>query len=62
MVMSGLVKTFEINEKEYYTYDAYTGRGIHGENLGPTKIIGAEYKLVTYFSLKEYNAKCFWSW
>lgn len=31
--------------------------GIYCENLGPVRLIGAEYKIVTYLSLSDYNRK-----
>ncbi len=56
--MVGLNSADEINSSDYYTYEPYDyTRAFYYENLGPTKVIGAEYKLVTYFSLKEYNTK-----
>ncbi|KAE9522614.1 hypothetical protein AGLY_016977 [Aphis glycines] len=57
-MMVGLNSANEINSSEYYTYVPYEqSKVFYYENLGPTKVIGAEYKLVTYFSLKEYNTK-----
>ncbi|XP_025203228.1 uncharacterized protein LOC112600257 [Melanaphis sacchari] len=56
--MVGISKANDINSSDYYTYTPYEqDKGLHYENLGPVRIIGAEYKLITYFSLKEYNAK-----
>jgi hypothetical protein len=31
--------------------------GLYFENYGPTRLIGAEYKLIMYLSLAEYNKK-----
>lgn len=56
--MIGFNSTNKINSLDYYTYEPYDHtRVFYYENLGPTKVIRAEYKLVTYFSLKEYNTK-----
>jgi len=57
-MMRGIIKADEINPSEYYTYTPYEqNKGLYFENLGPTRVIGAEYKLITYFSIKEYNTK-----
>ena len=57
-MLGGLIKADEINSSEYFTYTPYEqNRGLYFENLGPTRVIGAEYKLITYFSIKDYNAK-----
>ncbi|KAE9536185.1 hypothetical protein AGLY_007408 [Aphis glycines] len=57
-MMVGLNSANEINSSEYYTYVPYEqSKVFYYENLGPTKVIGEKYKLVTYFSLKEYNTK-----
>ncbi|KAE9529150.1 hypothetical protein AGLY_011946 [Aphis glycines] len=58
VMMVGLNSANEINSSEYYTYvPNEQSKVFYYENLGPTKVIGEEYKLVTYFSLKEYKTK-----
>jgi len=53
MMIGFQIKSNEINTSEHLRYIPYGhGKGLYYENLGPTKIIRAEYKLVTYFSLK----------
>ncbi|KAF0714575.1 Uncharacterized protein FWK35_00023703 [Aphis craccivora] len=55
-MMVGLNSANEINSWDYYTYEPYNyTRAFYYENLNPTKVIGTEYKRITYFSLKEYN-------
>lgn len=52
MMMVGFNDANEINQSDYLTYIPYDqDRGLHYENLDPTRAVGAEYKLVTYFSL-----------
>lgn len=48
--VDGLINANEINSSEYYTYTPKQDRGLYFEHLGLTRIIEAEYKLVTYFS------------
>ncbi|CAI6372089.1 unnamed protein product [Macrosiphum euphorbiae] len=53
-----IIESDEINTSEYFSYTPYgVGRGIQYEGLGPVRLIGAQYNLVMFYSLKEYNTK-----
>lgn len=54
--MSGHTNGDEVEFLKYYTYyESYLqDERFYFENLGPNRIVGAEYKLLTYFSIKEY--------
>lgn len=49
----------DANYTQYFTIENFgvNQPGIYFENYGPTRIIGGEYKLITYLSLVEYNSK-----
>lgn len=45
--------------RKYYSIESYESNppGLYVKNYGPKELIGAEYKLINYLSLKEYDKK-----
>lgn len=50
-----IAKHFTINDNSSGIYENYPT--LYFKNFGPTRFVGGHYKVITYISLQEYNAK-----